>query len=136
MPLKPLILSSYIPRLPQHQPSQHAPQRLTSLPALLAQPLFNAPHQPLRFHPQLLNHARTVRKTAFALHIPERIPLDLLVRSFLLQDVYQDLVAGIGAYGVDDGEGEFSFCQVFTQAFERGVARCGGEVEVVVEDLE
>lgn len=37
---------------------------------------------------------------------------------------------------MDNGEGEFAFCQVFAEAFEGGVARGGGEVEVVVEDLE
>jgi hypothetical protein len=46
------------------------------------------------------------------------------------------LVGGVGAYGVDDWEGKFPLCEVFAEAFEGGVARGGGEVEVVVEDLE
>lgn len=37
---------------------------------------------------------------------------------------------------MDDGEAEFAFCQVFGEAFEGGVAAGGGEVEVVIEDLE
>lgn len=37
---------------------------------------------------------------------------------------------------MDDGEGEFALGEVFAEAFESGVAGCGGEVEVVVEDLE
>ena len=36
---------------------------------------------------------------------------------------------------MDDGEGEFAFGEVFAEAFERGVARRGGEIEVIVEDL-
>lgn len=46
------------------------------------------------------------------------------------------MVCGIGADSVDDWKGEFALGQVFAEAFERGVAGCGGEVEVVVEDLE
>jgi hypothetical protein len=37
---------------------------------------------------------------------------------------------------VDDGEAELALCQVFGEAFEGRVAGGGGEVEMVVEDLE
>jgi hypothetical protein len=103
---------------------------------LFPKSLLNPPHQTLRLPPQFLNHPRTILKTAFTLHIPERIPLDFLVICLLLKNIDEDLVAGIRAYGVDDWETEFSFSQVFAEAFEGGVARGGGEVEVVVEDLE
>jgi len=50
----------------------------------------------------------------------------------LFEDIDEDLVRGIGAYGVDDWEAEFAFCEVFAEAFEGCVAGGGGEVEVVV----
>jgi hypothetical protein len=75
-----------------------------------------------RLCPQLFNNAFTILKASFTLHVPKRIPLDLLIRSFLLQDVDEDLVAGVGADGVDDGEAEFAFCEVFAEAFECCVA--------------
>lgn len=121
---------------PQHQPPQHPPQRLRPTPSLLAQPPLNPAHQSLRLSPQFTNHSRTILETPLTLHIPERISFDLLIARLLLQDIDEDLVTGIGADGVDDGEREFSFGEVFAEAFERGVAGCGGEVEVVVEDLE
>lgn len=120
----------------QHQPPQHLPQRLSTLRPLLPQAILNPLNKPLRLPPQLINNAFRVLKAALAFHILQGIALDLLVCGFLLQDVDEDLVAGIGADGVDDGEREFAFCQVFAEPFERGVAGCGGEVEVVVEDLE
>jgi hypothetical protein len=120
----------------QDQPPQHSPQRLRSFSPLSPQPVFNPTHQPLRLPPQLLNNPCTILEAAFALHILERIPLDFLVIRLLLEDVDEDLIAGIRAYSVDDGEAEFPFCQVLAEALEGGVARCWGEVEVVVEDLE
>ena len=36
---------------------------------------------------------------------------------------------------MDDGEGEFAFCEVFAQAFVVGVF-AAGEVHVVIADLE
>lgn len=121
---------------PQHQLPQHHPQRLRTLRPILTEPLLNPLDQILRLPPQLINNPSRILKAALTLHIPQRIALDLFIRSFLLEDVDEDLVAGVGADGVDYREGEFSFGQVFAQAFEGSVARGGGEVEVVVEDLE
>ncbi len=36
---------------------------------------------------------------------------------------------------MNDWEREFSFCKVFAETFEGGVAGCRGEVEVVIKDL-
>jgi hypothetical protein len=89
-----------------------------------------------RLFSQLSNHTFAVFEAALLLHIPQCIPFHLLVCRLLLQDIDEDLVCRVGAYGVDDREAEFPFGQVFAEPFERGVARGGGEVEVVVEDLE
>jgi hypothetical protein len=35
-----------------------------------------------------------------------------------------------------DREAEFALCEIFAEPFEGRVARCGGEVEVVIQDLE
>jgi hypothetical protein len=40
------------------------------------------------------------------------------------------------ADGVDNGEAEFALSQILAEAFEGSVARSGGEIEVVVKDLE
>lgn len=85
-----------------------------------------------RLAPQLLNNTLTIFKAALALHVSKRIPLHFLVCSLLFEDVDEDLVAWIGADGVDNGEAEFAFCKVFAEAFEGCVTGCGGEVEVVV----
>lgn len=81
-------------------------------------------------------HTSTVFKTALLLQVSYGIPLHFLGGRFLLQNIVDDAVGGIGANGVDYGEGEFTFSKVFAEAFERGVSRSGREVEVVVEDLE
>lgn len=86
--------------------------------------------------PQLLNHTFAILEAALALHVPQGIPLDLFIRSLLFQDIDEDLVGRVGAYGVDDWEAEFALCQVFAETLEGCVTRCGGEVEVVVQDLE
>ena len=86
----------------------------------------------LRLPPQLLNHTFTILEAALALHVPKRIALDLFIRRLLFEDIDEDLVRGIGAYGVDDWEAEFAFCEVFAEAFKGCVAGGGGEVEVVV----
>jgi hypothetical protein len=86
----------------------------------------------LRLHPQLLNNAFTILKAPLTLHVPQRIPLDLLIRRLLLQYIDQNLIAGVGAYGVNDREAEFALCEVFAKPFEGRVARCGREIEVVV----
>lgn len=135
--ITPSIPSSHEPTCsPQHQPTQHFPQSFCTLFPTIAQSLFNAFYKIFRLPPQLINDSLRVLKAALALHILQRIALDLLIRCLLLQYIDQDLVARVGAYRVDDGEREFSFRQVFAQAFEGGVAGRGGEVEVVVKDLE
>ena len=54
----------------------------------------------------------------------------------MAQDIEESEVPGRGVQGVDDGEGEFAFGEVFGDlAFVR-VVHGGGEVGVVVEDLE
>lgn len=76
----------------------------------------------LDFPPQLGNDALAVFEAAFALHVAEGIALDLFVRCLLLEYVDEDLVGRVCAYGVDDGEAEFAFGEVFAEALERGVA--------------
>lgn len=120
----------------QDQPAQHHPQRFCALCALVAQPVFDCANKTLGFPAQLVDDFFGVVEAALALHVLERVALDLFVGRLLLQDVDEDLVAGVGADGVDDWEGEFAFGQVFAQPFERRVARGRGEIEVVVEDLE
>lgn len=120
----------------QHKPPQHLPQRLRTLHPFLAQPALNPLDKILRLPPQLINNLPRILKTPFTLHVSARIPLDLFVRRLLLQDIDQDLVARVGADGVDDGEREFPFGEVLAEPLERGVARCWGQVEVVVQDLE
>ena len=82
----------------------------------------------IRLTPQLLNNTLAILEAPFTLHIPQCVPLDLLVCSFLLEYIDEDLVAWIGAYGMDDREAEFAFCEVFAEALESCVAGCGGEV--------
>lgn len=98
-------------------------------------PPINLLNLALRPTHQHLDHLSTILKASPALHILNRIRLNLVVFRLLLDDIEKDEVAGIGADGVDDGEGEFAFGQVFAVAFVGGV---GGreEVHVVVADLE
>lgn len=84
---------------------------------------------------QLLHRLPRILKTPHILHILHRIPLHLLVLRLLLQYVDQLQVLRVRADGVDDGVGEFAFREVFAQAFVGSVFG-GGEVEVVVADLE
>jgi len=116
----------------KHQPLQHNPQRIRPFLAIYIQLSLHPPDMLLRLPPQLLNNTLAILKAALALHISKRIPLDLLIGGLLFEYIDQDLVAWIGADGVDNGEAEFAFCEVFAEAFEGCVAGCGGEVEVVV----
>jgi hypothetical protein len=76
----------------------------------------------LALPPQLLNHAPTILKRPLTLHIPQRIPFDLLIRRLLLENVDENGIGGIGAYSVDDGEREFSLGKVFAEPLEGGVS--------------
>ena len=53
----------------------------------------------------------------------------------MFEDVDQLKVLRVGAYTVDDGEGEFSFGKVFTETFVFSVLGAG-KVHIVVADLE
>jgi hypothetical protein len=98
--------------------------------------LFDSLDKVFRLSSQLIDDSFRVLEAALAFHVLQRITLHLFVCRFLFQNVDKDLIAGIGTDGVDDREGELALCEVFTEPFEGGVARCRGKVEVVVEDLE
>ena len=113
---------------------QNLPHTIPSLLPLLTQAALQLIHYLARLISELIDALSAILETANALHVADSILLDLLVGGFLLQDVDEDEVGGVGPDGVDDREGEFALGQVFAETLGGGVG--GGEVEVVVEDLE
>lgn len=94
--------------LPNHQPRQNPPQRLSPLPRILTQHALNLSNQPLRLRPQPHTNALAILETALLLEIPHGVALDLVVGRLLLEHVVDDAVGGVGVDGVDDGEAEFA----------------------------
>ena len=74
-------------------------------------------------------------KAPSLLHVVHGILFDSSVRGLLLEDVDELPVLWIRADAVDDGEGEFAFCEVLAEAFVLGVD-AAPKVQVVVADLE
>lgn len=104
-------------------------------PPPLPRPLIQLLHQPPRPIQQRSKHLPTILKTPRALHITNRIPLNLFIIRFLLQDINELHIFRFGTDTVDYWEREFAFGEIFAEAFVVAVFR-GGQVLVVVADLE
>ena len=97
----------------------------------------NLIHQRRRPPAQVPQHPARVRKAADPLEIVDGILLHVRVGGALPQDVGQQLAGRVGVDGVDDGEGELAFGEVFAGgALGQRLRGRRVQVLVVVLDLE